>query len=100
VYDPQTLKPAGEFVIGAGRFRTDTPRSMCFSPDGKLLACGTGGDTAYLLNSADWKPVGTIQPNAACIAFSADGRFLLTAGSNGVELRDLKKCLAASGANR
>jgi WD40 repeat protein len=63
-------------------------RSLAFSPDGKLLAAGSWGKTATLLNlsDAELKERAVIKGHdfgAGCVAFHPDGKILATGGDDG-----------------
>jgi WD40 repeat protein len=59
---------------------------LAFSPDGKVLAVGSGGGVIHLLDLATGKererPPGHEAP-AVAVAFSADGKALISAGYDG-----------------
>jgi tetratricopeptide (TPR) repeat protein len=58
--------------------------SVAFSPDGRWILTGAFGDASRLWDAATFQPIGPPLPDAAGeglpkVAFSRDGRFLLTA---------------------
>jgi hypothetical protein len=68
-------------------------RSLAFSPDGRVLACGTGEAEIQLWDVATSKPLRRLKAHKAdvtSVAFSPDGRRLASAGEdNTVRLWDV-----------
>jgi WD40 repeat protein len=85
------LPPGAIVRLGETRFRHgNAVHCLAFSPDGKVLACGGGGLTLW--GVATGKP---LHPSgdkrlawAASLAFSPDGKHIVTAASRGVHLWD------------
>jgi WD40 repeat protein/DNA-binding SARP family transcriptional activator len=74
---------------------TDSPRSVVFSPDGKLLFVGRYDGRGQLFSTASWKPFGRqLVAHAGRInsaAFTPDGDTLVTAAADGTAvLTDVK----------
>lgn len=64
----------------------DAPRTLDFSPDGRLLASGHVGGTALVWSTDDWRAVGPPLihgGNLTSIRFSPDGLLLATSSSEG-----------------
>ena len=65
----------------------DFPRTVAFSPDGRLLAIGEYGGGVVILSTRSWKPVRRGLENhrarVTALDFSPDGRHLLTGGADG-----------------
>ena len=59
--------------------------SLATSPDGKLLAAGSGDGNAYVWNPADGKCAATLKFHKLAVlhvGFSVDGKYLTTAGAD------------------
>ncbi len=63
-------------------------RSICFSPDGSILASG-GSKDVQLWNPTSGKKVGTIADSGEALAFSPDGQFLAIATGDSRKTRDV-----------
>ncbi|MFW5653510.1 MAG: protein kinase domain-containing protein, partial [Planctomycetota bacterium] len=65
-------------------FDADSPPVTALSPDGEMLAVGSGRQQIDLINTSSWKPVGQINvedPEVRYITFAdMNGEILLTAG--------------------
>jgi WD40 repeat protein len=83
-------------ILGYLRGHEDTVFSVAFSPDGKVLASGSGDGTVYLWDIATRQPVGQLMsesgigPAVTSVAFSPDGKLLASSSEDGtVHLWDL-----------
>jgi WD40 repeat protein len=67
-----------------------TVKSLCFSPDGRLLACSSMNG-AVLYDAATGKESARLlgKQGGGVVAFSPDGKFLATGGFQGVRLWDV-----------
>ncbi len=81
--------------LGTGKarnFQHTEALTVAFGPDGKIFATGGNGTTARLWDVATGKSVGKLLEHQApvyALAFSPDGRTLLTAGGGVVRLWDV-----------
>ncbi|MFH1512730.1 MAG: WD40 repeat domain-containing protein, partial [Bacillota bacterium] len=62
---------------------TDNYQHMCFAPDGSMLAVSAYDDGLIFLNAETGKTVYTLAYSVSDFAFSKDGRFVITASSDG-----------------
>ncbi len=62
------------------RFESTQVRTLDFSPDGTLLAAGTGRSEGHVWRIADGEAVHRVSSGASGVAFSPDGRSLVTSG--------------------
>ncbi len=79
-FDPATGAVAAEFGGPEGPVT-----SLAVSPDGKLLAAGSGDGNAYITNLADGKPAAVLKFHKLAVlhvSFSGDGKFLVTGGAD------------------
>ena len=88
LWDVAARRPSGDFAAG------DTVTDLSFSPDGKLLAVGTG-DGAILWDVAGRRQVGARLSTsnafaATTVAFSPDGRRLATGDAEAVRVWDVR----------
>lgn len=71
-----------------------TVYSLCFSPNGKTLATGSGDETIKLWDMPDGKERMTLRGHESgitSVAFAKDGKSLVTAGrDDGVKLWPIK----------
>jgi WD40 repeat protein len=84
-YDPNATSYGAAQVWR--KFVADGLIASAFSPDGKLIACGQGGETdtgqVHLLDAATGKLLRTVSGHrygVTDVAFSADGKYLLSCG--------------------
>jgi WD40 repeat protein len=84
VWDTSTWRVRQEFVWPAPPSGGNWVKSAAFSPDGVMLAVGDNGGVLRILDLPRGKTVATIEAHTyevRTVAFSADGRLILTAGS-------------------
>jgi WD40 repeat protein len=70
----------------------DTIAAMAWSPDGLLLACGLRNGSLHLFDGTTGKRVGSLAPHERQIydiAWSSDGRVLITADADGLRISDV-----------
>lgn len=77
LYGEQSERAA--ISVNNDRQRTDLV-SVAFSPDGKMLASGSGNENAKLWDVSTGQQVRLLEVYADTIAFSPDGRLLATGG--------------------
>ena len=84
--------PPGEPVCLDVEKKTEGFRSLAFSPDGTLLAAGSGAGVVVVWNTSDWSVHARLRghkENVIAMAFSPDGRTLATGGvDNKIRLWD------------
>jgi WD40 repeat protein len=87
---PRTTAPASvvPLLLPIG----EESSAVAWSPDGTTLACGTRSGKTLLFNAATGSPQGTLVPHErgiVSVAFSRDGRALVTADNDCVRLSDV-----------
>lgn len=84
--------PAGVIArLGTVRFRHDGGvNQISFSPDGKLLAAATSGNSIYLWETVTGKEFRRLKgvTTGYAVAFAPDGKWLAVAGHDGLRLLD------------
>ncbi|MET9657062.1 serine/threonine-protein kinase [Streptomyces sp. NPDC006510] len=98
LWDVRSGKKVKDLIVGAGRGSSMfAVRSIAFSPDGKTLAAGYGGELkggVVLFDTSSWSPVATLPLDGTdafgvtTVAFSPDGR-TLAATFGGIALWDV-----------
>ena len=84
VWDTATWRPRHEYRWPEPPAGGNWAKSAAFSPDGALLAVGDSSGALRILDVADGKTLATIEAHkydVRTVAFSADGRLVLTAGN-------------------
>ena len=75
--------------------RNGSPSTLAFSPDGKLLACGSNDSTVKMWNSNTGELISTFTGHLSSVSsltFSPDGNTLASGGADGtVRFWDIKK---------
>lgn len=81
----------GDGPIGKLSGHGGSVESICFSPDGRVLASGSLDGTIRIWDVAEGKQIECIEglggDQVECVAFSPDGRWLLSAGRSSVIVR-------------
>jgi WD40 repeat protein len=83
VWDTTTWRPQHEFVWAEPPAGGNWVKSAAFSPNGAMLAAGDNRGTLHILDVPGGKTLATIKAHTyevQTVVFSADGRFILTAG--------------------
>ncbi|WP_326769633.1 serine/threonine-protein kinase [Streptomyces sp. NBC_01591] len=109
LWDVRSGRKVKDLVVGAGKGSSmNAVRSVAFSPDGRILAAGYGGELkggVVLFDTSSWSPIATLPLNdtdafgVTTVAFAPDGRTL--AGTfGGIALWDVaaRKLTARIGA--
>jgi hypothetical protein len=91
---PRLRVPFFSLFLPFSNFKSgNTPLSVGFSPDGKLLVCCCGNDVFYMQGlsslivlelSSDTRRTIQCDSDWHCFAFSPDGRKLMAAGKKGL----------------
>ncbi len=89
LYDTSTLQPIGLQRCGADPINGHwdvTARGLAFSPDGKRLAIAADPPGIWEIAANRWRQVDDTNRRVAAVVFSPDGRWIATAGIEGIKV--------------